>query len=348
MRTSRVRTNRAVSHEWRALIGIAAGAPVGVLVGLALTTLILPAGIAPPRPVVTLGLPIARLIMDLAALTTVGLAIVPWLISVDTSPRGLTILVAARRISALSAAVWAIAALTSLLLETADEYAGVPITFRVIGQYIEDIGSGQAEVTVAGAALLSVLLAVLSIPDGERVPPELRLAVTLFGLLPMAVTGHAADAGAGLRYVTMISMALHVVAAVAWTGGLLATVLLAMRDREILATALPQYSKIATVCVLVVPVTGLVNGLVELYDTPGVVWYLALFTTGYGQIMLLKGVCLVIAALLGAHIRFRLLPAIRRRARTAVLRWASLELTVIAVAFGLAAVLVRAPVITGT
>ena len=121
-----------------------------------------------------------------------------------------------------------------------------------------------------------------------------------------------------------------------------------MRDREILATALPQYSKIATVCVLVVPVTGLVNGLVELYDTPGVVWYLALFTTGYGQIMLLKGVCLVIAALLGAHIRFRLLPAIRRRARTAVLRWASLELTVMAVAFGLAAVLVRAPVITGT
>jgi putative copper resistance protein D len=319
-----------------------------VLVGLALTTLTRPPGVGAPSLAVTLGLPVVRVILDLAALTTVGLAMLPWLVGMDTSRRGRVLLVMARRISAMSAAVWMLAALTSLVLETADDYTGQAITLGVIGHYVRSIGSGQAELIVAACALIYLVLAVLAIRAGERVPAELRITVALFALLPLAVTGHAADSGPNLHDVTMISLALHVTGAVAWTGGLLATILLAIGDREILAVALPRYSKVATVCVFLVPATGLLNGLIQLYLTPGVHWYLALFTTGYGQIMLVKGACLIIAGLLGAHIRFRLLDGVQRRTRTAVLRWASLELIVMAVAFGLAAVLVRAPVVNGT
>lgn len=339
---------RRLDPRWRLFLWISIGALVGVLVGLALTTLTRPAGFGTPSLAVTLGLPVARVILDLAALTTVGLAMLPWLVGMDTSRRGRVMLVMARRISAVSAAVWLLAALTSLVSETADDYAGQRVTLGVIGQYVRTIGSGQAELIVAACALIYLVLAVLAIRGGERVPAELRITVALFALLPLAVTGHAADSGPNLHDVTMISMALHVTGAVAWTGGLLATILLAIQDREILAVALPRYSKVATVCVFLVPASGLLNGLIELARTPGVHWYLALFTTGYGQIMLVKGACLIAAGLLGAHIRFRLLGGIQRRTRTAVLRWASLELTVMAVAFGLASVLVRAPVINGT
>jgi putative copper resistance protein D len=50
--------------------------------------------------------------------------------------------------------------------------------------------------------------------------------------------------------------------------------------------------------------------------------------------------------LLGAHVRFRLLPAIRQRKATAVAGWAAAEVAVMGVAFGLAAVLVQAPVVS--
>jgi len=53
------------------------------------------------------------------------------------------------------------------------------------------------------------------------------------------------------------------------------------------------------------------------------------------------------AGALGGYTRFRLLPMIVQRRATAVLTWATLETAVLGIAFGLAAVLVRAPVVTG-
>jgi putative copper resistance protein D len=89
------------------------------------------------------------------------------------------------------------------------------------------------------------------------------------------------------------------------------------------------------------------NGWFELYDTPGIHWYVALFTTGYGWILIAKLVCAGGAAALGGYTRFRLLPGIAARRRTAVLTWATLEIAILGIAFGLASVLVRAPVVNG-
>ncbi|HWE89679.1 MAG TPA: CopD family protein [Pseudonocardiaceae bacterium] len=340
------RVARRLRPQWQLFLGIATGSLAGVLVGLALTTLAMPMGMDSAGTAVIIGLPLARTTLDLAALTTIGLAMLPWLVGANTSRRGRSVLAKARRFSAASAAVWIIAALTSLVFETADEYAGQSISLGLIGRYVGQISSGQALLIVAGCALAYLVLAVSAVRKPDKVPVELRITVAAFALLPLPLTGHAGDAPGNWHDISMISMELHVLGAVAWTGGLLATVLLAVRDRELLAVALPNYSKVATICVFLVAATGTLNGLLQLYLTPGVHWYLAVFTTGYGQIMLCKAGCLLIAALLGAHIRFKLLPAIARRARTAVLQWASVELTLMGLAFGLAAVLVRAPVIS--
>jgi copper resistance protein D len=179
------------------------------------------------------------------------------------------------------------------------------------------------------------------------VPVEVRIALALFTLVPLSASGHAAVGVQSLRNLALVSIELHVISAVSWTGGLLAVMLLLGLDRNLLAVALPRFSKVATICVFATGFTGLFNGWFELYSTPGIHWYVALFTTRYGWVLIAKGLCVLTAGLLGGYTRFRLLPRIIERRTTSVLAWTTVELGVLAVAFGLAAVLIRAPVVSG-
>ncbi|HEY0804295.1 MAG TPA: CopD family protein, partial [Pseudonocardiaceae bacterium] len=271
------------------LVVLVCGAVLGVVVGLGLTVAAVVPGIAAPSAAVVVGLPFSRALVDLAALTTVGLSLLPWL--VRGARRTDTALDLARRIAAVSAAVWLIAALTSLVLEVADYAPGQPVTMAAIVRYVRAIPSGQGLVVVACCAVIYLVIAVLAVRRGEAVPVELRATVALFALLPLPVTGHAAMDAAGWRDVTMISMELHVLSAVCWTGGLLAVMTLLATNRDLLADALPRFSRLATACVVATVITGAFNGWFELYNTPGAHWYLALFTTGYGWILIGKVVC---------------------------------------------------------
>lgn len=347
MTTARTTTTPRVRPRYPLFAGIGAAALAGVLIGLVLTVTVAPPGVVEPGAVVVVGLPLSRALLDLAAVTTVGVSFLPKLLGAERPKRAASVLAFGRLVAVFSSAIWLLAALASLVFETADLNVGKPLSMTAIVDYVRQIASGQGLVIVACAALVYLVIAVVAVRRGEVVPAELRITVALFTLLPLPVTGHA-DSGTSWQDVNMISMELHVVGAVAWTGGLLAVMLLVAANRTLLSSALPRYSRIATVCVFLTLVTGLFNGWLELYQTPGVHWYLALFTSGYGQILLLKGGCLAAAALLGAHTRFKLLPRIVEKKTTAVITWATVELAVMGLAFGLAAVLVRAPVINGS
>lgn len=340
-------TAAAVRARYPLVLVLAAGAIVGVLAGLALTATAAVPGIVEPSTAVVVGLPLSRAAVDLAALTTVGMSLLPRLLGFDRPQRAEPTLRVARRVAVASSAVWVVAALASLVLETADFDAGEPVTVGAIAHYVRQVASGQGLLIVACCALLYLAIAVLAVRRGESVPAELRITVAMFTLLPLPVTGHAANTTTNLHDVSMISMELHVLGAVVWTGGLLAVMLLLATNRGVLADVLPRFSRLATWCVFLTAATGLFNGWFELYLTPGVHWYVALFTTGYGQILIGKSICIVGAGLLGGYTRFRLLPAIVEHRRTAVALWTTLEVGVLGAAFGLAVVLTRAPVIGG-
>ncbi len=327
------------------LYALAGGGVAGVLIGLALTASAAVPGIVTPNTAVVVGLPLSRAVLDLAAVVTVGLSFLPRL--AGGHRRTEHVLAPARRMALVSAAVWMVAALVSLVLEVADTNVGQPVTMASIESYVSEIGSGQALVIVACCALLYVVIGVLAVRRGEDVPVELRITVAMFTLLPLPVTGHAADGAVGWHDLGLISMELHVLAAVSWTGGLLAVMLLVATDRTLLADALPRFSSLATACVFATAVTGMFNGWYELYSTPGIHWYTALFTTGYGWVLIGKLVCVAAAGVLGGYTRFALLPRIVRRKATAVLTWTTVEVAVLGTAFGLAAILVRAPVVRG-
>lgn len=327
------------------LYALVGGGVAGVLIGLALTATAAVPGIVTPNTAVVVGLPLSRAVVDLSAVLTVGMSFLPRLVAGQR--RVEQALAPARRIAVVSAAVWLVAALVSLVLEVADTNVGEPVTMASIRAYVSDIGSGQALVIVACCALLYVVIGVLAVRRGEDVPVELRITVAMFTLLPLPVTGHAAGGAPGWHDISLISMEVHVLSAVSWTAGLVAVMLLVATDRTLLAEALPRFSSLATVCVFATAATGLFNGWYELYSTPGIHWYVGLFTTGYGWILIGKLTCVTAASLLGGYTRFKLLPKIVQRQTTAVLTWATMEVAVLGTAFGLAAILVRAPVVQG-
>ncbi|MTD15447.1 copper resistance protein CopD [Nakamurella sp. YIM 132087] len=313
---------------------------VAALIGTATLSTAVPEGIEDPGPVVHYGIPVVRMLLDLGAVATAGLALLAKLVGFDRPDRTEPVIAPTRRLAVWTSALWGISALLAIVLLTV-ELGGTP-TPASIWNYISSIAAGKGLLLSAGCAVLSIWLSVLAVRHGERVPAELRVGVALFGLLPLPLTGHASNWY--YHDLTMISMELHVVAATAWAGGLAAVIIFLIRQPVLLAQTLPRFSKLATWCVLVVGVTGVLNGLIELALSPITALPGSLFTTRYGLLILAKTLCMVLVAVTAAVIRYRLLPRIIRRERTAVTFWAGWELVVLAVAFGVAVVLTRTPV----
>lgn len=334
------RTGTTSRLHYAACYGVAATAIAGVCVGFALSATGPVAGVEGASEVVSVGIPLVRALFDVAAVSTVGLALLPLLLGAGPPRPAEQVLARARSAAVVTALVWATTALVLLVLETAE--FSPAIGFGDVRAHVAELGSGKALLIVAGLALALAVLGVLAVRSGGRVPAEVLLGVGLFALMPLPVTGHASSGELG--ELMMVSLELHVLSAAVWVGGLGALTVLLAGSRTLLAAALPRFSRLATVCVLVTAVTGLFNGVAELARTPTVDLWPALFTTAYGRLALLKVACLGGIAALGAHARWRLLPRIVRHERTALAGWAALELALMGLALGFAAVLVRAPV----
>ena len=318
---------------------LVAAALVAAIVGTMTTAEAAAEGIAAPNWFVRLGIPVARTLLDLGAVATAGLALLPKMIGFDDPSASEPALLAPRRAASWAAALWGISALAAIVLLTAELERPTP---AAIWRYIGAVAAGKGLLLSAGCALLSFWLAGLAIRHGEQVPAELRVAVAVFGLLPLPLTGHAS--AWAYHDLSMVSMELHVAAASAWAGGLGAIVIFLARRPALLATALPRYSKLATWCVLVVGVSGIFNGLLELALSPVTALPASLFTTRYGVLVLAKAVCFGLVGLVALHVRIRLLPAIAAGRRTTLTFWCGLELLTLAAAFGIAVVLTRTAV----
>lgn len=331
------------SVRYQTVVCVVAAAFAAALIGVALTAAAPVPGVTDVSEVVSVAIPLVRVVLDLAAVATIGLSLLSVLVGYDRPKLTEPVLAKARPAAVASAVVWAIAALAALVLQTAEfrPQAG-SVGLGDIGDYIAEIGAGKALVIVAALALLHAGLGALALKHGEKVPAEVRVGLGLFALLPLPVTGHASNWN--FHDYTMISMELHVMSAVAWTGGLGAMGVLLVGNRTLLAHALPRFSKLATLCLILTAVTGLFNGFIEIYLNPAISFWAGVFTTPYGQLVLLKLLCAAGIAVLGATVRWRLMPRIAQHQRTALATWVTLELTVMGLAFGFAVVLTRAPV----
>lgn len=327
------------------LAALGAGAGNGVLIGVVLTSVnaaYAVAGVADADEVVRVALAGTRAVFDLAAVVTIGFAVLPVLVGDRRPALARPLLARARQFGVVAALVWTVCALVLLVLQTAEYQAAGGVSLADLGSYVTGVNTGKALGIVAALAFSSVVLGIVAMRNPARIPAEVRVGLGLCALLPLPLTGHAASLG--MSGIPLVSMALHVGSAVLWSGGLTAIATLLIGNRTLLAYALPRFSKLATVCLVVTAATGLVNGCVELVTNPRTGLWDGLFTTAYGQLVLAKATCLIGAAALGAYTRWRLLPQIMRHRHAALATWATTEVALMGLAVGLAAVLSRTAV----
>ena len=160
----------------------------------------------------------------------------------------------------------------------------------------------------------------------------LLLVTGVGALLPLLLTGHTGHGDQ--QAAAVLGLATHVMAASVWLGGLLALGV-HLRSTDLLAEALPRYSRVALACFTLVRRLGVVMGWVALTEPR------ELLTTPYGQLLLAKTAALGTLGVLGHWHRQRTLPAVAAWRPRAFRRLAAVELVVMAATAGLAVGLSR-------
>ena len=194
------------------------------------------------------------------------------------------------------------------------------------------------DTTRARALLLQLLLAAVAAVCWwlGRTRPVALIAMTcsLAALLPTVLAGHPSSTEHPA--IASLSVSAHVVGAALWVGGLAAIGWLAAIGDARWGAALPRYSRLALVCVVVLTLSGVLTSALRLNSIA------ELATSRYGAIVTFKVVLLtglVVAGWLQRRYVFVGTPILRRH----FLLVAALELTTMTMAFALAVALARTP-----
>ncbi|MEU6715727.1 cytochrome c oxidase assembly protein [Nonomuraea sp. NPDC046802] len=286
-------------------------------------------GLPSAGPLTNWGLPVARFWMDVCAVACIGTLLAAVVLAPSGSPESS----ACTRAAGWWALGLAAGAAVSYVLTVSSM---IPMPVANLLAFPDLLGFGasipQTQALLIVLATATVLAPITIVP---RFPGWIRLALAAFAILPPAYVGHAASSGA--HDVAVSAMVSHLLGVSAWVGGL-AAVLVHFRRSERLATVLPRFSTIALCCFAAVALSGLVGAWVRL-STPADLWQ-----TSYGLLLLAKTATLGLLAWFGQnHRRRTVLGTAERSVRHTFVRLAAGEVTVMAVAMGLAVGLSTTP-----
>ncbi|MGY1741106.1 CopD family protein [Blastococcus sp. SYSU D01050] len=297
-----------------------------------------PAGAAPglsgPGALVDWGLPVATLAVRVAALGTVGTllfaaVLLPGPVLPGPARR-------AARAASRWASAWAVAVVAEAALELS-RLVGVPpwrLTGDSVHVFLLQLPAGDAAFGAGTAAVAVAVGARRSAGSGAAV---LLLLVAGAGVvLPTVLTGHSAAAEDHL--LTTATLAVHVLAACVWVGGLLA-VLVHGRGPDLPRVA-ARFSAVALVAAAAVGASGLLAAGLVLDEGAGLLPGLA---SGYGLLLAGKTAALVALLAFGRHHRRRTLPRLAAGRPGDFRRFAAVETAVMLATVALAVALSASP-----
>ncbi|MEV5834399.1 cytochrome c oxidase assembly protein [Nocardia sp. NPDC052112] len=319
------------------LAGAIAAVVAAMIVGLSAAQALSLLGIPDPGPLTTYGLPAVRALADLSAALTVGALLLAAFL-VPPQANGLFDVGGYRAVRRASnfALIWACCAVLLIPLTVSDT-TGQPV--RQIWRP-EQLWHAIGQVELAQAWRTTAVFALI-VAVGCRLALRWGWAPVLFGgaivtMMPLALTGHSSAGGA--HDLATNSLILHLVAAAVWVGGLFAVLAHAMRGGEHTDMAARRFSLTATIALVVIGVSGVINSWVR------VPWS-DLFSTTYGRLVIAKAGALVVLGVFGYLQRRASLPALAAnpRDRAALIRFGGLEVLIFAATMGLAVGLGRTP-----
>jgi putative copper resistance protein D len=291
------------------------------------------------------GLALSRAGMDVTGVVVVGLALLGVLVPARHK-QAPAVLARADRLVVIAAACW-MTATTLVIVHRVANATGRPFTEVGVDQLISwstALGAGQGLLLTAVAAALVFVGALVRLHRPGLVPPRALLGAAAFVMITPAVTGHSATADQ-FQVVSVIGIGVHVAAAAVWVGGLGALLVLVGPYRGLLVAVLPRFSQLATACIAGVTVTGVlttaihVGGMHVGAEHGG--WdagWAILRDSGWVLILFAKTAALAGIGAFGWLTRRRMAAS-----RMPLLRWAGIEVALMAVALGLAAALTQAP-----
>ena len=309
----------------------------GLAVGAAFAASVLSGALAGSALPVVIGTSVTRSGMDVAGVMCVGLTLLGVLLPAAARVPGSArhdlerVRATADRALVALAGAWVVLVLLGIAFRTADAF-GRPLTrlsAAEIGSFVTELAGGRGLAMTALCTAVVLGCAVVRLRDRALVPVRVPLVAALLGLMTPAVTGHAGTAPD--HQLAIMTIGAHVVTAALWVGGLTAVLVLVARHRALLDAVLPRYSQLAGWCLAAVALSGVLTAALRVGT------WAVLFGTGYGALVIAKTVCLVLVAVLGSAARRRLAAG-----RVPVLRWAGLEVTVMAATLGIAAALAQA------
>jgi putative copper resistance protein D len=315
-----------------------------ILAAVAVVAVVIPAGLlggAFAAPVAGLpdvgalvrwGIPIVRAIHDLAAASTVGLLVMA--ATIIPEARNTSRRIIAARYACASGVVWVVAGLVGLLFSFAD-ISGTPLTDPAFGAQFQTF---VFQLDFLRADALSFALALVVTMGAAVVRRRSGMvalaALSILAILPLSLAGHAS--GAANHDTAVNSLALHLVSAVLWVGGLLALAMLRPLLGKAFAISVRRYSVLAGWCLVAVAVSGVANAWIRV----GSIGNLA---STYGVLVILKVIALVVLGIAGWLQRSRVVDRIAADplARRLFARLALFEVVVMGAAFALGAGLSR-------
>lgn len=316
-------------------------ATAGLVVALAAVVLALmlpgnaprpaPPGIPDPGQFVGWGLPVVRVIADLSALATIGFLLAA-VVLLPSGARLEGLSVQGVRIASWFATAWGVAAAALLVLNVSDVFARPlgDLNLDLIASFVLDFGPGRALALQALGAFAVAIVCRWTL--GVR-PLAVTLGVALAAVVPVALAGHAANAGS--HTLAVFSLMLHLLGVMVWVGGLLALGWVALRGSKRLEEAVARYSTIALWAFVTVGVSGVVNASIRLGSWGEV-------ASDYGMLIVVKAVAFAALGVFGWAQRRRITSRGGGFARLAVT-----ELFIMAATIAVAAVLSRTPTPVG-
>lgn len=304
---------------------------VVALVAASLAGILAPLVLEDPGPVVRWALPLVRVVSDLSSAATLGLLILAAFLVPErkTTERRIQ----ASRLAAVTGVIWFVSAGLGVFFTFAS-LAGLSLGDPELGrQFLTFVWS--LEVTRVLSISTGVALVVTTGALLARARPTFAwlAAVALGGIVIVALTGHSA--GSASHEDAVNSLGVHLIGVTVWVGGLLSIALMRPRIGQDLSATVSRYSVLAGWAYAAVAVTGLQQAVIRLGSFAGI-------TSAYGAMVVAKTVILVVLGVIGWQQRRRVIASIANSDR-GFARLALLELSLMAAAMGLGAVLGRTP-----
>lgn len=319
-------------------------APAGLTVLVGILTVVVAAratgaaapaapGLVDPGEIVRWGIPVVRVIHDLAASLTIGVLV----LAVGLMPGKDTAAAWFLRMRSLAlwcGVVWALAGFVGVVLQFAD-IAGTPLTDPgYLAQFQTFVWTVEAtRIPLISAVVVLVAVSLTSIAT-SRVGLTWAGVFAVLAVATLALAGHAS--GATDHETAVNSIGFHIVAVVVWVGGLLAIVVLRPVIGRQLATVLRRYSAVAGWCFVAVLLSGLVSSAIRLGGLAGL-------RSSYGAVLLAKVLAVMVLGAIGLVMRRRIVAALATmpQAKALFARLVVLEIALMGVATGAAVALTR-------